>query len=47
MRVENGETHVDTDDARGGETPRITRYVLGVSLTAIIILFAIILLIWR
>jgi hypothetical protein len=45
--ADDGRQHIPTTEARGGETPGITRYVLGVSLAAVIILFAIVLLIWR
>ena len=31
--------HVDTNDARGGSTPGVTRYVLGASLILVIIAF--------
>ena len=31
--------HVDTDEARGGSTPGITRYVLAISLVLVIIAF--------
>ena len=36
--------HINTDRARGGSTPGVTRYVLGVSLVLIIVLFAFIVL---
>jgi hypothetical protein len=45
MHDENGETHVSTEEARGGATPHMTRYILGFSLIAIIAIFAIVLLI--
>lgn len=32
-----------TDEARGGETPGVTRYVLAISLTLVVVLFAAIL----
>lgn len=32
-----------TDEARGGETPGVTRYVLAISLTLVVLLFAAIL----
>lgn len=38
--------HISVEDARAGETPHVTRYVLGISLIAVIILFAIILFRW-
>ena len=31
--------HIDVDDARGGETPGVTRYVLGASLVLVIVVF--------
>lgn len=34
--------HIDKDDARAGTTPHMTRYILGFSLTAVIVIFAII-----
>ena len=37
---------ISGNEARGGETPHVTRYVLGISLIAIVVLFAIIL-IWN
>lgn len=33
--------HIESDDARAGSTPHVTRYVLGISLALIIIVFAI------
>jgi hypothetical protein len=36
-----------TDEARGGTTPRVSRYVLSISLAAIVILFAILLILYR
>jgi hypothetical protein len=36
--------HVTTTEARGGTTPRMTRYVLGWGLGLVIIIFALILL---
>ena len=32
MHREGEEIHVDTDEARGGSTPHILRYVLAISL---------------
>ncbi|MDO7841994.1 hypothetical protein [Sphingomonas immobilis] len=46
MADENEPTEISGNDARGGVTPHVTRYVLGISLIAIIVLFAIIL-IWN
>ena len=36
--------HLTTTEARGGVTPHVTRYVLGISLVLVIIIFAVILL---
>ena len=38
---------ISTTDARGGATPGVTRYVLGISLILIVVAFAAMLLIWR
>ena len=40
--IEDGQLHIKTDDARAGATPHMTRYILGFSLVAVIVLFAII-----
>ncbi len=37
-------THLSTDDARAGATPHMTRYILGISMVLIIVVFAFILL---
>ena len=42
MEDRNGETHMQTDEARGGSTPNIVRWVLGISLLAAIVLLSII-----
>ena len=39
------EIHISKEDARAGATPHMTRYILGISLTAVIVIFAIILLV--
>lgn len=36
--------HVTTTEARSGATPHMTRYVLGIGLAAIVIVFALMLL---
>jgi len=36
------ETHISTEKARAGATPHMTRYILSISLVAVVILFAII-----
>jgi hypothetical protein len=38
---------VTTNEARGGATPHVTRYVLLISLILIVVAFAALLLIWR
>ena len=40
------EIHISKVDARAGATPHVTRYVLGISLTAVVAIFAILLLVW-
>ena len=40
MADDNEPTHIATDRARGGATPGVTRYVLGISLVLIIVVFA-------
>lgn len=39
------EVHVDTDEARAGSTPHVVRWILGVGLVLIVVLFTIIVLI--
>lgn len=38
-----GVQHIDTDRARAGATPGMTRYILGMSLVLVIVIFALIL----
>ena len=45
MNDDNGEIHVTTDEARSGATPHMTRYILAISLAAVIVIFAVVLLI--
>ena len=40
MADDNEPIHINTDRARGGSTPGVTRYVLGISLALIIVVFA-------
>ncbi|WP_268934739.1 hypothetical protein [Sphingobium sp. CAP-1] len=40
------EQHIATDDARGGSTPHIVRYVLGISL-ALAVIAMLMLVVWR
>jgi hypothetical protein len=44
MTDDNNRVHVETDQARAGSTPGVTRYVLGASLVLIIVIFAALLL---
>lgn len=37
MEERDGQVHIDTDEARGGSSPNIVRWVLGFSLVAAII----------
>jgi len=39
--------HIGTEAARAGSTPGMTRYILGWGTALIIIIFGILLLIWR
>lgn len=41
MERQGDEVHIETDDARGGSTPHIVRYVLVISLFLVIAAFAI------
>jgi hypothetical protein len=44
--MDQEEQHLSTTEARAGTTPHMTRYVLGVGLTLIVLLFALLLLVW-
>lgn len=37
--------HIDTESVRAGATPHMTRYILAISMTLIIVIFAVFLLI--
>ena len=45
--MDEGEQHIGKTEARAGTTPHVTRYVLGVSIVLVVILFALILFVWR
>ena len=45
--MDEGERHIDTTRARAGSTPHMTRYILPISTALVIVLFLIVLLIWR
>ncbi len=40
MADDNEPIHVNTDQARAGATPGMTRYILGASLILVIVIFA-------
>jgi hypothetical protein len=44
MAQEDEPTEINGTEARGGATPHVTRYVLGISLILVIVLFALVLL---
>jgi hypothetical protein len=43
-RMDDGEKHVSTTEARAGATPHVTRYALSIGLILVILLFGLILL---
>jgi hypothetical protein len=43
MANQNDKVEVTTDEARAGSTPHMTRYILGISLVLIVVIFAILL----
>ena len=45
--MDDPKLHVGKTEARGGTTPHMTRVILPVSLALVVILFALILFIWR
>ena len=44
MADPNDQVHLETDEARAGSTPRMTRYILVVSLVLIVVIFGLLLL---
>lgn len=44
MADDNNRVHLETDEARAGSTPGMTRYILAASLVLIVVAFAAILL---
>ena len=40
-------TQVTKTEARGGTTPHMTRYILPISLGLVVVIFGLLLLIWR
>ena len=45
--MQDGEGHIDTTRARAGQSNHMTRVILPASLGLVVILFLILLLIWR
>ncbi|WP_164497922.1 hypothetical protein [Sphingosinithalassobacter portus] len=45
MTEQNEPIELDTEEARAGATPGMTRYILAISMILVIVLFAVIL--WR
>ncbi len=45
--VDEGEQHLSKTEARAGVTPHVTRYVLAISLSLVVLIFALLLLVWR
>ena len=45
--MDEGKTRIDTTRARAGATPHMTRYILPVSLALVVILFLLLLIVWR
>jgi len=45
--MDDPEVHLGKTEARGGTTPHMTRYILPISLAMVVILFALILFLWR
>jgi hypothetical protein len=43
MADENHKIEVNTNEARAGSTPHMTRYILGASLVLIVVIFAVLL----
>ena len=44
MADPNEPIHIDTEDARAGATPHMTRYILAISLVLVIIIFGFVIL---
>lgn len=40
MERQGEEVHVETDEVRGGSTPHVVRWILGISLVAVIVLLS-------
>ena len=44
MAQDNEQVEVTTNEARAGATPHMTRYILGISLVLVVVIFAALLL---
>jgi hypothetical protein len=45
--MDEGNPRIDTTRARAGATPHMTRYILPISLGLVVIIFLLLLLLWR
>ncbi|MEA3001272.1 MAG: hypothetical protein QOH81_60 [Sphingomonadales bacterium] len=45
--MDEGRPQIDTTRARAGATPHMTRYILSISLGLVVIIFLVLLLLWR
>ena len=45
--MDDREQHIGKTEARAGTTPHMTRYILSTSVILIVVLFALILFVWR
>ena len=45
--MDDREEHIGTTEARAGTTPHMTRYILPISLALVVLLFALLLFVWR
>ncbi len=46
MATEQDHETLSKEQARAGETPRVTRYVLMISITLVVLIFAALLMLW-
>lgn len=45
--MDEGEPHLSKTEARAGTTPHMTRKILPISIILVVIIFAILLIVWR
>jgi hypothetical protein len=45
--MQDGEQHISKTEARAGTTPHMTRYILPISTLLVIVIFLLILFVWR